>query len=128
MTDILDRLRDPGRPVQSHDIRDAIAEIERLRAGRPPTSDRLTAQQIEILRRLVRGGGAWVTRAMLVDHLYGERDDGGPEGAERTIDVQLCRVRKVVGAHAIGTLYGVGYRVVDMPRALDVLAEMRVEA
>ena len=68
----------------------------------------LTRAEFDLLATLARRPGAAVTRAALVDAaLDAERD-----GAERTLDVHVSRLRKKLGdAGMIQTVWGVGYRL-----------------
>jgi two-component system cell cycle response regulator CtrA len=66
---------------------------------------------LELLR--VRKGTA-LTKEMLLDHLYGGRDEPG----QKIIDVFVCKLRKKLvqatgGEHYIETLWGRGYVLRD---------------
>lgn len=68
----------------------------------------LTATEYAILAAIARRRGAPVTRQSLVELLEGER-----EGADRTLDVHVSRLRKKLGESgaAIVTVWGIGYRL-----------------
>ena len=69
----------------------------------------LTGAEFGILAALAKKRGAPVTRAALAeDVLAGEN-----EGAERTLDVHVSRLRKKLGdaGSAIVTVWGIGYRL-----------------
>lgn len=76
----------------------------------------------------VRKGTA-LTKQMLLDHLYGGRDE--PE--QEIIDVFVCKLRKKLvqatgGEHYIETLWGRGYVLRDpAPAAAMPAPESRVE-
>jgi DNA-binding response OmpR family regulator len=68
----------------------------------------LTATEYAILAAIARRRGAPVTRQTLVELLDGDKD-----GAERTLDVHVSRVRKKLGEAGtqIVTVWGIGYRL-----------------
>ena len=78
----------------------------------------LTATELAILGALARRRGVPVTRQTLVEQVL----DGDREGAERTLDVHVSRLRKKLGeaGAAIVTVWGIGYRLektsADEPR------------
>ncbi len=71
----------------------------------------LTNLQYSILELLALCAGYVVTRAMLLDYLYGTVGNGEPE--MKIIDVEVCRMRaqiaKKTGAAYIRTVWGRGY-------------------
>ena len=69
----------------------------------------LTAAELGILGALARRRGAPVTRQALVDQVL----DGDRDGAARTLDVHVSRLRKKLGGAgaAIETVWGIGYRL-----------------
>jgi two-component system response regulator MtrA len=68
----------------------------------------LTATEYAILAAIARRRGAPITRQALVDLL-----DGDKEGADRTLDVHVSRIRKKLGEAGaeILTVWGIGYRL-----------------
>jgi two-component system, cell cycle response regulator CtrA len=75
---------------------------------------RLTRKEYEILELLSVRKGTALTKQMLLDHLYGGRDE--PE--QKIIDVFVCKLRKKLiqatgGEHYIETLWGRGYVLRD---------------
>jgi len=68
----------------------------------------LTATEYAILAAIARRRGAPVTRQALVELL-----DSDKEGADRTLDVHVSRVRKKLGEAGaqIVTVWGIGYRL-----------------
>jgi two-component system cell cycle response regulator CtrA len=75
---------------------------------------RLTPKEYEILELLSVRKGTALTKEMLLDHLYGGRDE--PE--QKIIDVFVCKLRKKLlqatgGEHYIETLWGRGYVLHD---------------
>ena len=81
--------------------------------GRTATVDgeavTLTRLEFDLLAALARKSGAAVSRAWLVDHVR----DGERDGADRTLDVHVSRIRRKLGgaARQLSTVWGVGYRL-----------------
>jgi two-component system, cell cycle response regulator CtrA len=76
----------------------------------------LTGGQYAILELLSLRKGTIVTREMLLDHLYGGRD----EPKIKIIDVLMCKLRQKIaqangGTHYIATAWGRGYVLDDPP-------------
>jgi DNA-binding response OmpR family regulator len=74
------------------------------RAGQPLT---LTATEFRLLHELVRNAGVVLTRDQLLESVWGYVWNGDT----RLVDVHVQRVRAKVGAEAIETVRGVGYKV-----------------
>jgi DNA-binding response OmpR family regulator len=75
---------------------------------------RLTGKEYDILELLVLHKGTPLTKAMIIDHLYGGIDE--PE--VKIIDVFVCKLRKKLaqatgGSHYIETVWGRGYVLRD---------------
>lgn len=75
---------------------------------------RLTHKEYEILELLSVRKGTALTKQMILNHLYGGRDE--PE--MKIIDVFVCKLRKKLaqvtgGEHYIETLWGRGYMLRD---------------
>ena len=72
----------------------------------------LTATELGILVALARRLGQPVTRQLLVEEL-----DAGREGAERTLDVHVSRLRKKLGEAGarVVTVFGIGYKLLGGP-------------
>ncbi len=70
----------------------------------------LTYKEFELLYILVQNSGRAVTRASLMDHVWGI----GFEGESRTLDVHIRTLRQKLGEHGkyIETVRGVGYKAV----------------
>jgi len=67
-------------------------------------------KQYEILRTLVDAGGKIVTREFLLKKMYGK---SGEETDSRSVDQQICRMRRVLGkkvAVYLKTVGGRGYK------------------
>ena len=69
----------------------------------------LTRVEFDLLHALAKRPGAAVSRTWLVDHVL----DADREGAERTLDVHVSRLRRKLGAAGsmVVTVWGVGYRL-----------------
>ena len=69
----------------------------------------LTRVEFDLLLALAKRPGAAVSRAWLVDHVL----DAERDGAERTLDVHVSRLRKKLGSAGsmVTTVWGVGYRL-----------------
>ena len=79
----------------------------------------LTGKEYGILELLSRHKGTTLPKEMLLDHLYGGKDE--PE--LKIIDVFVCKLRKKLaqatgGNHYIETVWGRGYVLRDVTHAL----------
>jgi two-component system OmpR family response regulator len=71
----------------------------------------LTAHEFRVLSYLMHHAGRVVSRSELIDHIYsldGDRDSN-------TVEVFVGRLRRKLGAAAITTLRGLGYRLEASP-------------
>jgi hypothetical protein len=62
-------------------------------------SARVTGNQARILAALVERDN--MTRAELIDRMYGHRADGGPDDTKRNFKVTLCYLRKALRARGL---------------------------
>lgn len=62
-----------------------------------------------VARALHSARGRMVHKETLLDRMYGDRADGGPDDPENTLGVTICRLRKVFGKDTIRTFWGEGY-------------------
>jgi len=76
-----------------------------LREAGMPVS--LTAQEFRLLSHLIHAAPRIVSRTELSEHVY----DGDQEPDSNVIDVQVSRLRRKLGADAIETVRGQGYRM-----------------
>jgi two-component system OmpR family response regulator len=74
------------------------------RSGMPVS---LTAQEFRLLSHLIHAAPRIVSRTELSEHVY----DGDQEPDSNVIDVQVSRLRRKLGADAIETVRGQGYRM-----------------
>ena len=75
---------------------------------------RLTSHEFRVLSYLMHHRGKVVSQAELSDHIYAEHFDRD----SNTVEVFIARLRRKVGAAAIETVRGLGYRMQcgDVPR------------
>ena len=73
-------------------------------AGQPV---RLTSHEFRVLSYLMHHRGKVVSQAELNEHIYAENLDRD----SNTVEVFIARLRKKVGAGAIATVRGFGYRM-----------------
>ena len=71
----------------------------------------LTRVEFDLLHALAKRPGAAISRTWLVDHVL----DAERDGAERTLDVHVSRLRKKLGRAGamVTTVWGVGYRLLE---------------
>ena len=113
VTRVLERSR-RGAAREATPLRLDDLEIDEARhlatvAGRPVD---LTATEFRLLAAIIAAGGRVLTRARLLDLVYGALED---EVMDRTIDVHIGRLREKLGDPATSSRYvvtvrGVGYR------------------
>ncbi|CAN5158447.1 response regulator transcription factor [soil metagenome] len=112
---ILRRAEQPARQPPQGTLRhaDLVIDLDRYevrRGGEPVT---LGPAEFRILTALVRAEGRVLTRAALLDALYGR---GEGEALDRTIDVYIGRLREKLADDAerpryVSTVRGAGYRM-----------------
>jgi DNA-binding response OmpR family regulator len=73
----------------------------------------LTRVEFDLLAALARRPGSAITRVWLVENVL----DPAREGADRTLDVHIFRLRRKLGLRGqrIKTVWGVGYRLIAPP-------------
>jgi len=105
------RLRRPALAVANGQL--AVGPLRLDADGRSATVDgqpvELTRVEFDLLHALAKRLGSAVSRTWLVDHVL----DADRDGAERTLDVHVSRLRKKLGAAGsmVTTVWGVGYRL-----------------
>jgi DNA-binding response OmpR family regulator len=67
----------------------------------------LTPTEFKLLVALSRHPGRVVTRAEIIDRVWGNREDGSPAA----LDFQIHSLRRKIGLHRIVTRCGVGFRI-----------------
>jgi two-component system, OmpR family, response regulator len=71
---------------------------------------RLTSHEFRVLSYLMHHRGKVVSQSELTEHIYAENHDRD----SNTVEVFIARLRRKVGATAIETVRGLGYRMDDM--------------
>ena len=105
------RLRRPTLAASSGSL--TLGPLNLDAEGRVATVDgqpvELTRVEFDLLHALAKRPGAAISRTWLVDHVL----DAERDGAERTLDVHVSRLRKKLGAAGsmVTTVWGVGYRL-----------------
>lgn len=79
-----------------------------------------------LLSRLVAADGRIFRRDALIDHLPAA--DAAEDRSEKIVDVYMVRIRKVLGADAVETEWGVGWRLTPLGRLRVKLALEQAEA
>ena len=96
----------PNPLVDLGDLQIDLAARTVLRAGRRVD---LTAREWALFEAFVQRPGQVISKAQLEDRLYAF----GSEVESNTIEVHVSRLRKKLGAGAVETLRGIGYRLGD---------------
>ncbi len=90
-------------------LRSGAIELD-PRAGRVTVNGaavRLTSHEFRVLSYLMHHRGRPVSQSELADHIYARDDDRD----SNTVEVFIARLRRKVGADAIETVRGLGYRM-----------------
>jgi two-component system OmpR family response regulator len=98
-----------GNPNPLIAIGDLSIDLVHRLAARSGVAADLTGREWAVLERLVRRPGAIVSKAELEDTIYAF----GAEIESNAVEVYVSRLRRKLGADAITTVRGVGYRVGD---------------
>jgi two-component system OmpR family response regulator len=116
MPELVARLRALIRRAAGHassELRCGRIRIEQT-GGRVWLDERaveLTAQEYRVLLLLAHRAGRAVSQGELADHVYGLDAERG----SNTIEVFVARLRRKLGADAITTVRGLGYRLETSP-------------
>ena len=110
LTELLARIRAlirraAGSPSPVLHIGDIEIETGARRVTRAGTEVDLAVKEYALLEFLVLHRGTLVTRAMLYEHIYDDRDDS----MSNVVDVYVARLRKKLGHDLITTCRGAGY-------------------
>jgi len=104
------RLRRPEmRQTARVEVGRLVLDLEARTAAVDGEAVALTRLEFDLLAALARKPGAAVSRSWLVDHVL----DAERDGADRTLDVHVSRIRRKLGpaARQLATVWGVGYRL-----------------
>lgn len=97
--------RAAGLPSPVLRVGDIQIETSARRVTRAGIEVDLAAKEYALLEFLVLHRGTLVTRAMLYEHIYDDRDDS----MSNVVDVYVARLRKKLGHEVITTYRGAGY-------------------
>jgi DNA-binding response OmpR family regulator len=91
-----------------------IVDYDRKAFWRDGAFIRLEPSKFMLVFLIASRVGALVSKEELCDALWGDEEDGGPDTQWKVIDVQLCKIRKVLPSLGvwIETVHGRGYRFV----------------
>ena len=78
-----------------------------MRVTRDGEPVKLTSHEFRVLSYLMHNRDRVVSQSELVEHIYARDDDRD----SNTVEVFIARLRKKVGAGAIVTVRGLGYRM-----------------
>jgi DNA-binding response OmpR family regulator len=104
------RLRHPRRrDASSLRVGDLVLDLHGRRAARGGVTADLTAKEFVLLETLMRHPGQILSHEQLLSHAWGY--DYDPGAGSNVVEVYVCYLRRKLGADAIETVRGVGYRV-----------------
>ena len=113
LRNLLARNGPPSNETTRLRILDIELDLIRREASRSGQGLQLTTQEFMLLEYLCRNAGRVVTRSMILDRVWGIRDQ--PD--TNIVDVQICRLREKVDLEGqpslIRTLRGMGYVLKD---------------
>jgi two-component system, OmpR family, response regulator len=112
MEEVLARVRALIRRASGHarsEIRCGTIELDprSARVTRAGVPVKLTAHELRVLTYLMTHQGRVVPQAELVEHIYAQDFDRD----SNTVEVFIARLRRKLGASAIQTVRGLGYRM-----------------
>jgi DNA-binding response OmpR family regulator len=124
-------LRRRGRPAATARLRVGVLEVDALArqawvGGRPIL---LSSKEFSLLYALACEPSRVFRRAELMQTIWGWSDGGHAAQRTRTLDSHVFRLRRKLsraGANYIVNVWGVGYRLVDMPATLPAAAQQLV--
>jgi two-component system OmpR family response regulator len=90
---------------------DIVLDPKSARVRRGDVPIKLTAHEYRVLAYLMHHRDRVVPQGELMEHIYGERSDRD----SNTVEVFVARLRRKLGAHAIDTVRGLGYRMTSSP-------------
>lgn len=116
---VLRRGKSAPQDAGDHKVLDrhgVVLDASRRSVRKNGSDVRLTSAQFDLLMMLMQDPGRVFTRQELIEHISGY----AYEGYERTVDVQVKNIRKVLeddpaNPVLVQTVWGVGYRFRDMP-------------
>jgi two-component system, OmpR family, response regulator QseB len=99
------------RPADTSSLRvgDLVLDLLGHRAARNGVTADLTAKEFLLLETLMNHPGQILSHTQLLAHVWGYDHD--PGAGSNVVEVYVCYLRRKLGADAIETVRGVGYRV-----------------
>ena len=112
-------LRRTGLADESEQFGDIRLDLARRQVKERSREVNLTRSEFELLAALVQSRGRVLSRLQLMESMFGDIYAEN-EGFERTVDVHIKNLRSKIdsskrGHSYITTVYGVGYRLQDLP-------------
>jgi two-component system OmpR family response regulator len=98
-----------GQPTAALRCGAVVLDARAARATVNGAPVRLTAHEFRVLSYLMHHRGRVVSQSELLDHIY----PGDADRDSNTVEVFIARLRKKLGASAIATVRGLGYRMED---------------
>jgi DNA-binding response OmpR family regulator len=116
LEELLARVRALGRRANDSmnevlQVGDLTLDIQRHEARRGEQSVELTAKELELLAYLMRNAGRVLTKAQIVDHVWGYDSEATSNVVEIYIHYLRDKIDRDVARPLIRTIRGVGYTV-----------------
>jgi len=116
LEELLARVRALGRRTNDSmnevlQVGDLTLDIQRHEARRGEQSVELTAKELELLAYLMRNAGRVLTKAQIVDHVWGYDSEATSNVVEIYIHYLRDKIDRDVARPLIRTIRGVGYTV-----------------
>ncbi len=116
LEELLARVRALGRRADDSmnevlQVGDLTLDIQRHEARRGEQSVELTAKELELLAYLMRNAGRVLTKAQIVDHVWGYDSEATSNVVEIYIHYLRDKIDRDVARPVIRTIRGVGYTV-----------------
>ena len=116
LEELLARVRALGRRAndsmnEALQVGDLTLDIQRHEARRGEQSVELTAKELELLAYLMRNAGRVLTKAQIVDHVWGYDSEATSNVVEIYIHYLRDKIDRDVARPLIRTIRGVGYTV-----------------
>jgi DNA-binding response OmpR family regulator len=92
-------------------VGDLILVLDRREARRGERSTSLTAKEFELLAYLMRNAGRVLTKAQIVDHVWGYDSDATPNVVETYVHYLRDKIDRDCPRPLIRTVRGVGYTI-----------------
>jgi two-component system, OmpR family, response regulator len=90
-------------------VGDLVLDLRGRRAAKGGVTTDLTAKEFVLLETLMKHPGQILSHEQLLSHVWGYDHD--PGAGSNVVEVYVCYLRRKLGADAIETVRGIGYRV-----------------